>query len=180
MQPLVFFIFPEKYRCEKSWSTTPRFISFLLRAFWSMILWRKRSERKYIVHEFPVWNVHEAHGWSTAVGSIAPSRTQTIILQVVDLPPRYGARPERASLSFAFLFNLPTLWRVARAGQLIIALLPKTAKCACIANKVKPHIDNTDLFVKISPVGRDFHHGRFHNLKTNKLKRIEWRTAKGI
>ena len=34
-------------------------------------------------HEFPVWNVHEAHGRSTAVGRNAPSRTQTIILQVI-------------------------------------------------------------------------------------------------
>ena len=31
------------------------------------------------MHEFPVWNVHEAHGRSTAVGRNAPSRTQTII-----------------------------------------------------------------------------------------------------
>ena len=50
---------------------------------WSMILWRKRPERNDIVHEFPVWNVHEAHGRSTAVGRNAPSRTQTIILQVI-------------------------------------------------------------------------------------------------
>ena len=48
-----------------------------------MILWRKRPERKDEVHEFPVWNVHEAHGRSAAVGRNAPSRTQTIILQVV-------------------------------------------------------------------------------------------------
>ena len=82
MQPLAFFIFAEKYRCENGWSTTPRFISFPLRAFWSMILWRKRPERKDEMHEFPVWNVHEAHGRSTAVGRNAPSRTQTIILQV--------------------------------------------------------------------------------------------------
>ena len=54
-----------------------------IRAFWRMILWRKRPERKDEVHEFPVWNVHEAHGRSTAVGRNAPSRTQTIILQVV-------------------------------------------------------------------------------------------------
>ena len=73
----------EKYRCENGWSTTPRFISFPLRAFWSMILWRKRPERKDEVREFPVWNVHEAHGRSTAVGRNAPSRTQTIILQVI-------------------------------------------------------------------------------------------------
>ena len=83
MQPLAFFIFAEKYRCENGWSTTPRFISFPLRAFWSMIFWRKRPERKDEVHEFPVWNVHEAHGRSTAVGRNAPSRTQTIILQVI-------------------------------------------------------------------------------------------------
>ena len=83
MHPLAFFIFAEKQRCENDWSTTPRFISFPLRAFWSMILWRKRPERKDEVHEFPVWNVHEAHGLSTAVGRNAPSRTQTIILQVV-------------------------------------------------------------------------------------------------
>ena len=38
MEPLVFFIFAEKYRCEDGWSTSPRFISFPLRAFWSMIL----------------------------------------------------------------------------------------------------------------------------------------------
>ena len=83
MHPLAFFIFAEKYWCENGWSTTPRFISFPLRAFWSMILWRKRPERKDEVHEFPVWNVHEAHGRSTAVGRNAPSRTQTIILQVI-------------------------------------------------------------------------------------------------
>ena len=83
MQPLAFFIFAEKYRCENDWSTTPRFISFPLRAFWSMIFWRKRPKRKDEVHEFPVWNVHEAHGRSTAVGRNAPSRTQTIILQVI-------------------------------------------------------------------------------------------------
>ena len=83
MQPLAFFIFAEKYRCENGWTTTPRFISFPLRAFWSMIFWRKRPKRKDEVHEFPVWNVHEAHGRSTAVGRNAPSRTQTIILQVV-------------------------------------------------------------------------------------------------
>ena len=85
LQPLAFFIFSEKYRCENGWSTTPRFISFPLRAFWSMIFWRKRPERKNEVHEFPVWNVHEAHGRSTAVGRNAPSRTQTIILQVIYL-----------------------------------------------------------------------------------------------
>ena len=79
MQPSAFFIFAEKYRCENGWSTAPRFISFPPRAFWSMILWRKRPERKDEVHEFPVWNVHEAHGRSTAVGRNAPSRTQTII-----------------------------------------------------------------------------------------------------
>ena len=50
---------------------------------WSMILWRKRPERKDKVHEFPVWNVHEAHSRSTSVGRNAPSRTQTIILQVI-------------------------------------------------------------------------------------------------
>ena len=83
MQPLAFFIFAENYRCENGWSTTPRFISFPLRAFGSMIFWRKRPERKDEVHEFPVWNVHEAHGRSTAVGRNAPSRTQTIILQVI-------------------------------------------------------------------------------------------------
>ena len=83
MRPLAFFIFAEKYRCENGWSTTLRFISFPLRAFWSMIFWRKRPERKDEVHEFPVWNVHEAHGRSTAVGRNAPSRTQTIILQVI-------------------------------------------------------------------------------------------------
>ena len=83
MEPLAFLIFAEKYRCENGWSTTPRFISFPLRTFWSKILWRKRPERKDEVHEFPVWNVHEAHGRSTAVGRNAPSRTQTIILQVV-------------------------------------------------------------------------------------------------
>ena len=83
MQPLAFFIFAEKYRCENGWSTTPRFTSFPLRAFWSMIFWRKRPERKNEVHEFPVWNVHGAHGRSTAVGRNAPSRTQTIILQVI-------------------------------------------------------------------------------------------------
>ena len=83
MQPLAFFIFAEIYRCENGWSTTPRFISFPLRAFWSMILWRKRPERKDEVHEFSVWNVHEAHGRSTAVGRNAPSHTQTIILQVI-------------------------------------------------------------------------------------------------
>ena len=44
---------------------------------------KKRPERKYEVHEFPVWNVHEAHGRSTAVGRNDPSRTQTIILQVI-------------------------------------------------------------------------------------------------
>ena len=48
-----------------------------------MIFWRKRPERKDEVHEFPVWNVHEARGRSTAVGRNAPSRTQTIILQVI-------------------------------------------------------------------------------------------------
>ena len=37
--------------------------------------------------------------------------------------PRYGARPERASLSFVFLLNLPPFWHMARAGQLINALL---------------------------------------------------------
>ena len=31
---------------EMGWSTTTRFISFPLRAFWSMILWRKRPERR--------------------------------------------------------------------------------------------------------------------------------------
>ena len=77
------FIFAEKHRCENGWSTTPRFISFPFRAFSSMILRRKRPERKGDVHEFPVWNVHEAHDRSTAVGRNAPSRTQTIILQVV-------------------------------------------------------------------------------------------------
>ena len=51
MQPLAFFIFAEKYRCENGWSTTARFISFPLQAFWSMILWRKRPERKDKVHE---------------------------------------------------------------------------------------------------------------------------------
>ena len=81
-----FFIFAEKYRCENGWSTAPRFISFPLRVFWSMIFWRKRPERKDEVHEFPVWNVHEAHGRSTAVGRNAPSRTQTIILQVIYCP----------------------------------------------------------------------------------------------
>ena len=80
------FHFRWKYRCENGWSTTPRFISFPLRAFWSMIFWRKRPERKNEVHEFPVWNVHEAHGRSTAVGRNAPSRTQTIILQVIYWP----------------------------------------------------------------------------------------------
>ena len=35
----------------------------------------------------------------------------------------YGTRPERASLSFAFLLNLPPFMRTARAGQLINALL---------------------------------------------------------
>ena len=83
MQPLAFFIFAEKYRCENGWSTTPRFISFPLQAFWSMIFWRKWPERKDEVHEFPVWKVHEAHSRSTAVGRNAPSRTQTIILQVI-------------------------------------------------------------------------------------------------
>ena len=48
-----------------------------------MILWKKRPERQDEVHEFPVWNVHEANGRSTAVGRNAPSRTQTIILQVI-------------------------------------------------------------------------------------------------
>ena len=48
-----------------------------------MILRRKRPERKDEVQEFPVWNVHEAHGRSTAVDRNAPSRTQTIILQVI-------------------------------------------------------------------------------------------------
>ena len=35
----------------------------------------------------------------------------------------HGARPERASLSFAVLLNLSPLWRAARAGQFINALL---------------------------------------------------------
>ena len=74
------FHFHWKHRCENGWSTTPRFISFPLRAFLSMILWRKRPERKDEVHEFPVWNVHKAHGRSTAVGRNAPSRTQTMDL----------------------------------------------------------------------------------------------------
>ena len=34
-----------------------------------------------------------------------------------------GAWPEQASLLVAFLLNLPPLWRAARAGQLIVALL---------------------------------------------------------
>ena len=37
--------------------------------------------------------------------------------------PRYGQRPEWASLSLAFLFNLLPLWCAARAGQFIIAWL---------------------------------------------------------
>ena len=44
------------------------FISFPLRAFWSMILWRKRPDRKYEMHEFPVWNV-----WC------APARLTTLV-----------------------------------------------------------------------------------------------------
>ena len=73
-----------------------------------MVLWRKRPERKDEVHEFPVWNVHEAHGRSTAVGRNAPSHTQTIILQVVysRLPRgRPGSRPMHSIVFFEqFLF----------------------------------------------------------------------------
>ena len=95
MQPLAFFNFAEKYRCENGSSTTPRFISFPLQAFWSMILRRKRPERKDEVHEFPIWNVHKAHGRSTAVARNAPSRTQTIILQVICGEMQIVKRPRK-------------------------------------------------------------------------------------
>ena len=43
-------------------------------------------------------------------------------LPFVSFAHLYGARPEWASLSFAFLLNLPPLWHAARAGQLIACL----------------------------------------------------------
>ena len=46
---------------------------------------KKTAREKDKVQEFPIWNVHEAHGRSTAVGRNAPPRTQTIILQVIYL-----------------------------------------------------------------------------------------------
>ena len=83
-----FGLFHFRWKIEmRKWLVNNNSVYFFpLRAFWSMVLWRKRPERKDEVHEFPVWNVHEAHGRSTAVGRNAPSHTQTIILQVVYLP----------------------------------------------------------------------------------------------
>ena len=81
MQPLAFFIFAEKYRCENGGSTTPRSVYFfsspglLEHDFMKKTAGEKRRSA-------PVSRL-ECTRSPQPVGRNAPSRTQTIILQVI-------------------------------------------------------------------------------------------------
>ena len=104
---------PPLWRVARSWSERsvggPVSICLLFRS--PTFMARGPNGPAYL---FPFCSTCPRYGTRPVLGASARFAAQFSFASCFICPPLYGARPERASLSFAFLLYLPPLWYAAR------------------------------------------------------------------